>query len=77
LALTLGRRAEAVEHLRRAVETNARLGATVELAHAELDLARSLGGGAEAAELLRRAEATAAARELAKVMRRAAELRDG
>ena len=60
-----------------AVEANARLGAVVELAHAQLDLARTLGAGPEATELIRRAEATASERGLAKVARRAAELGDG
>jgi hypothetical protein len=76
LALVLDRRADAIGHLRRAVEANARLGAVVELAHTQLDLARALGVCGEAAELVRRAEATAAEHDLAKVARRAAELRD-
>jgi DNA-binding SARP family transcriptional activator/tetratricopeptide (TPR) repeat protein len=77
LALSMGRRNDAIDHLRRAVEANARLGAVVELAHARLDLARALGRGAEAAELIETAQRTAAERALAKVARRAEELRGG
>jgi hypothetical protein len=77
LAFATGRRDDAVDHLRHAVEANARLGAVVELAHTRLDLARALGRGAEAAELVETAAATAAERALPKVARRAAELRGG
>ncbi len=77
LALTAGNRGEAVEHLRRAVAENAGLGAVVELAHAQLDLARALDGGAEAAELIDTAAATASERGLPKVAQRVTELRDG
>jgi DNA-binding SARP family transcriptional activator len=76
LALAVGRRGDAQEHLRRAVAANTRLGAVVELAHAQLDLAQALGGGAEAANLIAAAEAVAADRALTKVARRAAQLRD-
>jgi tetratricopeptide (TPR) repeat protein len=77
LALALGRRPDAVEHLRRAVRANMRLGAAVELAHAQLDLALALGGGTETAELISRAQATATERDLPVVARRAADLRGG
>ncbi|HEY2440749.1 MAG TPA: AAA family ATPase, partial [Solirubrobacteraceae bacterium] len=77
LALALGQRQQAVEHLREAVRANARLGATVELAHAQLDLAKALGGGSEAAQLIEQARATAGERDLVTVARRAAKLRGG
>jgi DNA-binding SARP family transcriptional activator len=76
LALAVGRRDAAIEHLRLAVAENARLGAVPELAHAQVDLAEALGDGSEAAELIATAEATASERGLAKVARRVAELRD-
>jgi len=75
LAQTLERRSEAVEHLRRAVEANTRLGATLELAHSRLDLARALGRGAEARRLAEQAQAIADDRGLPAVARLAAELR--
>jgi tetratricopeptide (TPR) repeat protein len=77
LALALGQRQQAVEHLREAVRANARLGATAELAHAQLDLAKALGGGSEAAQLIEQARATAGERDLVTVARRAAKLRGG
>jgi DNA-binding SARP family transcriptional activator len=77
LALVMGRRDDAEAHLRGAVAANTRLGAVVELAHAQLDLAQALGGGSEADDLIRAAEATAAERGLPKVAGRVAELRDG
>jgi hypothetical protein len=77
LALTLERRSDAIEHLRLAVQSNSSLRATVELAHAQLDLALALGPGAEARELVEGAETVAAERELPWVARRAAELRAG
>ncbi len=76
LALTLGRREEAMTHLRHAVAANASLQATVELAHSQVDLAWALGPGAEAVELLEKAEAVAAERRLPAVARRAALLRE-
>jgi tetratricopeptide (TPR) repeat protein len=76
LALTLGRQADAVAHLRHAVDANAELQATVELAHAWVDLAGALGAGREAMELLERAEAAAAERRLPAVARRAALVRE-
>ena len=60
LALTLGRRADAIEHLREAVQANTDLRAVVEVAHSRIDLARALGRGSESRELLDRAETTAA-----------------
>ena len=76
LALTLGRQADAVVHLRHAVAANASLRATVELAHSWVDLAWALGHGREAMELLERAEATAADLGLVAVARRAALMRE-
>ncbi len=76
LALTLGRREEAVAHLRRAVASNASLQATIELAHSRVDLAWALGPGAEAMALLQQAEGVAAERRLPAVARRAALLRE-
>jgi DNA-binding SARP family transcriptional activator/tetratricopeptide (TPR) repeat protein len=76
LALTLGRREEAVAHLRQAVAANASLQAVVELAHSQVDLAGALGRGAEAVALLEQAEAVAIDRRLAAVARRAALVRD-
>jgi DNA-binding SARP family transcriptional activator len=74
LALALERRADAIEHLTRAVQANTELRATVQLAHSQLDLARALGPGSQARELRGRAESVAAERGLAAVARRAAEL---
>ncbi|MGZ6313707.1 MAG: ATP-binding protein, partial [Candidatus Limnocylindrales bacterium] len=76
LALTLGRRADAVAHLRHAVAANASLQATVELAHAQVDLASALGAGREAVEMLEAAEAAAAELRLPAVARRAAVVRE-
>ncbi|MGZ4194577.1 MAG: ATP-binding protein, partial [Solirubrobacteraceae bacterium] len=76
LALTLGRRADAVAHLRHAVAANASLQATVELAHARVDLAWALGAGREAVEMLEAAEAAAAELRLPAVARRAAVVRE-
>jgi len=76
VALTLERRDDAIHHLRHAVETNTALGATLELAHTQLDLARALGDGPEARQLIGQAEAIAAERELPAVARLAAELRE-
>jgi hypothetical protein len=77
LALTLEHRSEAVDHLRRAVAANTSLGATLELAHTRLDLARALGPGAEARGLIEQAQATADERGLPAVGRLAGELRQG
>jgi DNA-binding SARP family transcriptional activator/tetratricopeptide (TPR) repeat protein len=77
LALTLGRRDDAVDHLRHAAAANADLQATLELAHTQLDLARALGDGPEARELIEQAEGIASARDLPAVARLAAELRRG
>jgi tetratricopeptide (TPR) repeat protein len=74
LAATMGRPAEAREYLEHALEANRRLGATVEVAHTELDLATSLGPGPRARELVASAGATAERLELAFVARRAAQL---
>jgi hypothetical protein len=77
LALTLGHRDAALNHLRHAVQANTELGATLELAHTQLDLARALGDGSEARQLIEQAEAIAAQRGLPAVARLAAELRGG
>ena len=73
LALTLGE-PMAEEHLRAAVKVNGALGAVIELAHSQVDLARAVGEGSEAAELLGRARATAAEHGLAWVTQRATEV---
>ncbi len=77
LALTLGRTSDAVEHLRQAVHANHDLGAAIELAHAQVDLAGALGSAPEARELLARAEVTADEHDLPRVAQRARRLRDG
>ena len=74
LALTMERRAEAVEHLEHAVAASERLGATVWVAHTQVDLARALGAGEQARALIARARATAAGHGLLVIERRAAEL---
>jgi len=76
LALTLGRREEAIAHLRRALVANTALKAVVETAHSQLDLALALESGAESDDLLGRAEEVAAERDLAWVAVRAGELRN-
>ncbi|MFL5861853.1 MAG: ATP-binding protein [Solirubrobacteraceae bacterium] len=76
LALTLGRRADAVAHLRDAVQANAALQATVEHVHAQLDLAGALGAGREAIELLEAAETAAGELRLPAVARRAVLVRE-
>jgi DNA-binding SARP family transcriptional activator len=77
LALTMDRRSDAVDHLRAAMAANASLGAVVQLAHTQVDLARALGPGAEAEQLAGLAAATAAERGLALVARRVAGLSEG
>ena len=76
LALTLGQRERAVEHLQRAVEVNAALRAPVALAHAQVDLARALGAGPRGVELLAAAARTAEQLGLGLVARRAAAARE-
>jgi DNA-binding SARP family transcriptional activator len=76
LALTLGRTDDAIGHLRRAVDANTAMRAVIELAHAQIDLARALPSGTERQSLLALAEAVAAERALPLVARRAAELRN-
>jgi DNA-binding SARP family transcriptional activator/tetratricopeptide (TPR) repeat protein len=76
LALTLGRREEAVRHLRHAVQANASLQARVELAHSQVDLAWALGPGRETVELLEQAEAVSGELRLPAVARRAGLLRE-
>jgi tetratricopeptide (TPR) repeat protein len=74
LAALLGRTEQATEHLRAALEANAALGATVELAHTQLDLAAVLGNGAPARRLVQEAAQTARELDLPAVARRAASL---
>ncbi len=76
LALTLGRREDALEHLRDALKANAALQARVELAHSQVDLAGALGAGTEAVELLEAAEVVAGELRLPAVARRAAAVRE-
>ncbi len=74
LALTLGERDRAAEHLRQAVEASAALRAPVLLAHARLDYAAALGPGGDgtsARTLIDQAAATATVLELPRVARRA------
>jgi len=59
LALVLGRRDAGIGHLRSALAANAALGAAVELAHTQVDLAAALGAGDEATNLLHDAQAAA------------------
>ncbi|HEX4010928.1 MAG TPA: AAA family ATPase [Solirubrobacteraceae bacterium] len=77
LALTLGRREEAVAHLRRALVSNTALQAVIETAHTQLDLANALGPVAESRDLVALARQAAAERALPRVGHRAAELQDG
>jgi hypothetical protein len=74
LAATIGRPAEAREHFEYALEANRRLGATVEHAHTQLDLAILLGSGRRARELAQSAAATAERCELPWLATRAAAL---
>jgi eukaryotic-like serine/threonine-protein kinase len=76
LALTLGRRDDAIAHLREAVQANTEMRAVVELAHSRIDLARALGRGSESRQWLDLAETAAAEFGLPLVARRAAELRN-
>jgi len=77
LALVLGRREEAVTHLRHAIDVARALRAPVARAHAELECARALGPGSEARTLLATAAATAAELDLPWVATRAQRLREG
>jgi DNA-binding SARP family transcriptional activator/tetratricopeptide (TPR) repeat protein len=77
LALTIGERDQALEHLRRAVDISAALRAPVHLAHARLDHAAALGAGGDwsrARTLIEQAAATASELELPLVARRAESL---
>ena len=76
LALTMGRRTDALEHLRNAIKANIALGAPVHLAHTQLDYAYALGPGAQARALIEEAQQTAARLDLPAVALRAAKLRD-
>ncbi|MGH2859006.1 MAG: ATP-binding protein [Solirubrobacteraceae bacterium] len=73
LALTTGRRKEAIAHLRAALAANEALGAAAELAHAQLDLAAALGAGPEARRLMAQAAESAERLVLPAVARRVAE----
>jgi hypothetical protein len=72
LALTTGRRAEALEHLEHAVAAATALRAPAQLAHAKLDQARALGPGPRARALTEQAVRVAAELDLPLVARRAA-----
>jgi tetratricopeptide (TPR) repeat protein len=77
LALTVGDRDLALEHLRHAVDASAAMRAPVHLAHARLDYAVALGAGGDwsaADTLIEQAAETAAVLELPLVARRAESL---
>jgi DNA-binding SARP family transcriptional activator len=77
LALTVGERDLALEHLRRAVDSSAAMRAPVHLAHARLDHAAALAAGGDwsaAHTLIEQAAETAAVLELPLVARRAESL---
>jgi tetratricopeptide (TPR) repeat protein len=77
LALTIGERDLALEHLREAVDSSARMRAPVQLAHARLDHATALGAGGDwpaARTLIEQAAETAAVLDLPLVARRAESL---
>jgi hypothetical protein len=77
LALTMGERDRALEHLRHAVDSSAALRAPGQLAHARLDYALALGAGRDgsrARTLIEQAAAAAAELELPLVARRAESL---
>ncbi|MGI8715237.1 MAG: ATP-binding protein [Solirubrobacteraceae bacterium] len=71
LALTTGRRDDALVHLGRAITSSAGLRAPLQLAHARLDYAIALGGGNEARRLIEQAAAAASELEWPLVARRA------
>jgi DNA-binding SARP family transcriptional activator len=74
LAMTVGRREAAVQHLRSAIASSTALRAPVHLAHARLDLAAALGAGGDweqARPLIEQAAATGTELELPLVGRRA------
>jgi tetratricopeptide (TPR) repeat protein len=70
LALTMGERATAVEHLEQAVLVNEALRAPVQLAHAQLDLATALGTGPRARTLTEAASRTARELDIPALFRR-------
>jgi DNA-binding SARP family transcriptional activator/tetratricopeptide (TPR) repeat protein len=77
LALTVGDRDLALEHLRQAVDSSAAMRAPVHLAHARLDHAAALGAGGDwsaAHTLIEQAAETASVLELPLVARRAESL---
>jgi hypothetical protein len=77
LALTVGERDLALEHLRQAVDSSAAMRAPVHLAHARLDHATALGAGGDwsaAQTLIEQAAETASVLELPLVARRAESL---
>jgi tetratricopeptide (TPR) repeat protein len=71
LALTLGRRDEALAHLRRALSADTALRAPVALAYTQLHYAQALGDGPEARALIAAATAGAAERGLPRVLAQA------
>jgi tetratricopeptide (TPR) repeat protein len=80
LALTIGEREQALEHLRHGVDASAAMRAPVHLAHARLDYASALAAGgdrAAARPLIEQAAEAASALDLPRVARRAERLAGG
>ncbi len=74
LALAAGDRATALEHFEAALEANAELRASVQLAHTQLDYAEALRAGPRARTLVAAAQRLAAEMHLPAVARRAEQL---
>ncbi|MEO6859651.1 MAG: AAA family ATPase [Solirubrobacteraceae bacterium] len=70
LALAMGERATATQHLEQAVQVNEALRAPVQLAHAQLDLATALGTGPRARTLTEAAARTASELDIPALLRR-------
>jgi DNA-binding SARP family transcriptional activator len=70
LALTIGERTAALEHLRYAIEANRALAAPVQLAHTQVDLAQALGAGPDGLAMAAAARRTADDLHLPAVTRR-------
>ena len=74
LALTIGERGAALEHLLVAIDANTALAAPVQLAHTQVDLARALGAGPEAMAMVEAARRAADDLHLPAVTRRLEQL---
>jgi hypothetical protein len=70
LALAIGERTAAAQHLEQAVLVNEALRAPVQLAHAQLDLATALGPGSRARTLTEAASQTASELDIPALFRR-------